>query len=951
MYSTASNHFHIRRLNSLFGFLTSLVMTLSLASISLADDTDIFFSQAEGDPSTHPNIVFVLDNSGSMAGRIPSTSQKKLDAMKEAMNNIIDSVEDIHLGLAKFQPNDPEYGTTQIHPVTWIEAPGARDSLKSAVNSIGHRTVTPLVGALYEAAMILRGGNIQETAATYTSPMVGECQNSHIVVLSDGQAWQNKAVAKTQSLIGGTCPNSGYRGYETCGVELAQWLNTTDHVPSIPREKNISVSTIGFNISSSFLERVANAGGGQYYEASRADELESVFSEIVTEVKELDTTFVAPASSINQFNRLAQSNDLYFSMFKPQSRATWPGNLKKYQLGYDGSNIIITDANGNQAVDPVTGQFLDSARSFWSGITDGKEVQLGGAAGELISGDRLIYTHVGSLPSNGSGVDLTNLFTPGSTASDLYLQPLPADEREKVVRWVRGEDVDDEYPGLERRHMGDVLHSNPVSVHYPGRSLVYVGTNEGFLHAIRQGDGKEHFSFIPQELIPNLINFYTNQGGVRNRPYGLDGEISFYHDDTNGDSIVNQNETALLFIGMRRGGNDYYALDVSNPDRPRLKWRIDGGVGDYARLGQTWSRPIPTKIFFSGAERLVLIFGGGYSTEQDPENYDPNRADSVGNSVFIADANNGELIWSAYDDVPGVSAHMKYSIPSDLRVIDINGDDFADRIYVGDLGGNVWRFDIKAYHQSGGYSGNLVQGGRLASFLNRGSRSRFYNEPDVALGSQNGKRFMSVSIGSGWRANPLSTEGRDWFYMIRDSNPLTTPSSWNDPIRANDLENVTGSLSTDASRQSSPDKAGGWMLMLNNAAGEKNLSRSITINNQVLFTTFAPIAATDICSAPSGQAFVYALSTKNGDPVLPLSSGSSNLSTADRSKVLATQSIPPGPTAAIADVGGGIRTSVMVGGETPLNDLPFSDLTQRTYWQDNRRGNLTPAECRAAGGC
>ena len=187
--------------------------------------------------------------------------------------------------------------------------------------------------------------------------------------------------------------------------------------------------------------------------------------------------------------------------------------------------------------------------------------------------------------------------------------------------------------------------------------------------------------------------------------------------------------------------------------------------------------------------------------------------------------------------------------------------------------------------------------------------------------------------------------------MIRDSNPLTTPSSWNDPIRANDLENVTGSLSTDAIRQSSPDKPGGWMLMLNNAAGEKNLSRSITINNQVLFTTFAPIAATDVCSAPSGQAFVYALSTKNGDPVLPLSSGSSNLSTADRSKVLATQSIPPGPTAAIADVGGGIRTSVMVGGETPLNDLPFSDLTQRTYWQDNRRGNLTPAECRAAGGC
>ena len=136
-------------------------------------------------------------------------------------------------------------------------------------------------------------------------------------MLSDGQAWGNNAVTKTRNLIGGSCTTAGAWGSETCGVELAGWLAANDHASSVPGDQDIAVSTIGFNIRSTFLDRVATAGGGEYYEASRSEELVDVFNEIITSVKDIDTTFVAPATSINQFNRLTQSNNLYFSMFKP----------------------------------------------------------------------------------------------------------------------------------------------------------------------------------------------------------------------------------------------------------------------------------------------------------------------------------------------------------------------------------------------------------------------------------------------------------------------------------------------------------------------------------------------------------------------------------------------------------------------------------------------------------
>src|SRR5690606_34786041 len=92
-----------------------------------------------------------------------------------------------------------------------------------------------------------------------------------------------------------------------------------------------------------------------------------------------------------------------------------------------------------------------------------------------------------------------------------------------------------------------------------------------------------------------------------------------------------------------------------------------------------------------------------------------------------------------------VGRSMDYSIPSDVRVIDLDGNGFADRMYVGDMGGQVWRFDIA----NGETATNLVTGGVIAQLGAAPSADpdladtrRFYYAPDVAIVNSRGYDFL-----------------------------------------------------------------------------------------------------------------------------------------------------------------------------------------------------------------
>jgi type IV pilus assembly protein PilY1 len=535
---------------------------------------------------------------------------------------------------------------------------------------------------------------------------------------------------------------------------------------------------------------------------------------------------------------------------------------------------------------------------------------------------------------------------------------LPSAKRDSILRWARGYDEKDENDDSNttdiRAYVGDPLHSSPAAVNYQTGPVVYFATNQGYLHAIDGTDGREVFSFIPKELLGNLTSLYDNEESS-NHTYGLDGHITVWHDEQGAvkNGVVDGTEKVYLYVGMRRGGRNYYAFDVTDPNNPKFIWQVEGGSPDFLKLGQTWSKPIKAQVMFDSVLRDVLIFGGGYNPNQDQENGTGRRVDDYGNTVYMIDAKTGQKIWHAapiqkWDD-------MEYSIPSDIRVLDTDGNGLADRMYAGDMGGQVWRFDIKQHHSASDTYADFINGGVLADVggQSNGNSIRFYNQPDVALINQQGERFFSVSIGSGWRAHPLDDVVNDRFYMIRDNSPFNVTGNYGlrdgstyRAIRDADLVDITTSGGKFLS-----DIPHGWYLRMEDP-GEKVLGKSITINNQVIFTSYTPGAAASACEPAVGKSTAYVASITNGDPIFVggRAPTESNMNTSfdkeNRKIPLKIKGIAPSPSAIISAHGNAVLATVLIGTEE-LVGINFSALTRRTYWQDKLRGPKSPAEIAA----
>lgn len=902
-----------------------MALTLTLCTTAGADDTEVFFGQ----DSSQANVLFVVDVSGSMGARDGGPTSR-LDRVKAAMTELVSTTSDINVGLLSYT-SVGNFLHQQIRPVTENRA-----EMLASITSLTPGGGTPTVGALLEGARYFRGENLVSMGRSYTSPMQSACQSNHIVLLTDGSPTTN-AAADVESLIyssGGSC-NTASPVAGTCGAELASWLSTTDHSASVGEVNGINTHTIGFNFSSAWLPGVSAAGGGQHFLADSAQALLSAFDSILEVASDSNNSFVAPAITVDQITRLSHRDDLYLALFQPNNTVRWSGNLKRYR--FDGK---VRDKNGQIAIDTSSGVMSDTAHSYWSLAADGSDVTAGGAANLFNVNHRNVYTFTNSgVNQLSSTVNALHENNSAVTASMLNVTDA---ERFNLLQWSRGVDVDGEYGGQSRLHMGDPLHSRPKVITYGGTSsnpdsVVFVGTNEGFLHAINASDGTEVFSFIPPELLENLDAYYKNERTI-NRVYGLDGDLTLWVNDTGRDGEISGGDHAYLYMGMRRGGRNYTALDVTVKDNPGFMWSINGGSSGFEKLGQSWSKPTLGKISVNGAATEVLIFGGGYDPMQD--NSTIRSADTVGNDLFIVDAKTGALLWSTANDPSSYSA-MQYSIPSDPRVLDMNGDGLTDQIYIGDMGGQVWRFDID---NSGTSTVPAVTGGVIAELSGNTvtSNRRFFYQPDVVLMSDGSQQFLSVSIGSGNRAHPLDTAVDDRFFMIRqrsifgapdgygmvDSLNSTSSTTVYRPVTTADLYDATQNHigSTDvaiaASAAGELNAKEGWMLSLLEP-GEKVLAPSVTLNGSVIFTTFIPEQApSDDCSPAIGGGRMYVVSVLDATP-------QNGTQPEHRYRTLLSPGIPPAPAAHI-DADGNVR--IVVGLEE--TDTPVMNLTQRVYWSE-----------------
>lgn len=887
-------------------------------------------------------------------------SKTRLQIVQEAAKNLANSMSNVNIGLMTFNVNAIEEGGRVLVPVANVET--NRTAFNTAVDGLTASTWTPLSEALFGAMRYFQGGapflDNNPVASTvsggnYISPIESDCQKSAIVLLTDGEPTKDDNHEASMESSVGACTGD-------CLDEIASYLHGEDQC-SLPGDQTVSVYTVGFETDQALLADTATNGGGSYYLADDAESLETVFNSIVRSVMQTSTTFVSPGIAVNTFNRLNHLDALYFSVFQPEQTPLWAGNLKRYRLASDG---VIMDSVSQPAVEKNTGFFKSTAKSWWlEGETaDGADVSKGGAAvlHPTVNAERKVFTHY---PGSSSSVlsSSNNALTVANKANltkTMFGNASMSDaEHDNLINWTRGADTGGADPTLSRKFIADPLHSIPQLVIYGGSSAapdvaIFFGDNQGFLHAVNGETGEAYFSFMPSELFPIQATLMANNDIVADRPYGMDGSPTSWIEDYNGDGVINssvvdkttRNDFVRLYTGMRRGGRNYYGLDVTDRSNPVWLWTIRGGTGDFTELGQSWSKPTKTKINIQNAEKEVLIFGGGYDTQQDTVTV--RTADTVGRAIYIVDAATGSVLWWAGPTGSGADvtfSDMKYSIPSSPKVIDVSGDGLADQIYVGDMGGQIWRLDIA----NGESARNLVTGGVIGDFggSDASSHRRFYYAPDVFGFKYGNVRYLGLVIGSGWQEHPLDTVVEDRVYMLRiaavTSAPTVTTGDTEEIVYEKlteaDLYDTTENLigqGTDAQQSeaaASLKDAQGWYIRFTRP-GEKMLSTSQTIANQTFFTTYEPTPSTTGCVPSAGAPRLFHISAEDGTPVLNYdlfaSSSSDNLTREDREVALMTTGLPPSPQRMRIDG----KDIICVGAEC----IPVETVTGvvETYWYE-----------------
>lgn len=514
--------------------LRSLFILFPILSGHLtADDTELFVADLPA--AAQPNVLFIMDTSGSMAiqtgpescvvGVCYGSGATRMEVAKSAAKTFIQSAENINVSLMSF--NSDEGG--KIDFASEDIDTGRQDAI-GIIDGYSPGGLTPLSESLYEAFLYFSGAtpkfgsnSVSDAldGSKYRSAIVNECQKSSVVLFTDGDAYlDSSADGNIQALIRGKSLPAGLSdrcsGDGACLDEMAWYLFNHDIYGGIQNNQSVNTYTIaGFGgAPPDLLTRTANVGGGEYYEAGDENELTSALADIMIRVNSESTSFATPTVSVSAFNAFETADDVYYTVFEPTTGPDWKGNLKRYRLSDDNR---IYDADGDLAIDPATSSFSDNARSFWSSAVDGNNVGMGGMVGR-IDQDRPVFTNLGGdnsvmLRSSGNRLHESNSIN----IPDAMLGVKNFSENMTLLMWARGVDVDDQdSDGLKtdtRNSIGDPVHTRPEAITYYKNDsgsvdkTIFFTTNDGFLHGVDADNGNTEFSFIPTDLLGNL-NIY-----------------------------------------------------------------------------------------------------------------------------------------------------------------------------------------------------------------------------------------------------------------------------------------------------------------------------------------------------------------------------------------------------------------------------------------------------------
>ena len=233
------------------------------------------------------------------------------------------------------------------------------------------------------------------------------------------------------------------------------------------------------------------------------------------------------------------------------------------------------------------------------------------------------------------------------------------------------------------------------------RRMVYVGANDGMLHAFDALTGAEVYAYVPGEVYGTVnvatsdfgrLNQLTSPTYVSSHLYFVDGPIS--HEDV----FYNNDWHSVIVGSLRGGGSGVYALDVTSASAAdeaavasKVLWEFTDA--DDADLGLTFGTPYIARMQNG---KWAVVVGNGYNNSSAD-----GAASTSGNAVlfvlfFDADLTDGS--WDLGTDYIKIDTKVgSVATPNGLAsptVTEVDGDFLADYAYAGDLRGNMWKFDL-----------------------------------------------------------------------------------------------------------------------------------------------------------------------------------------------------------------------------------------------------------------
>lgn len=379
------------------------------------------------------------------------------------------------------------------------------------------------------------------------------------------------------------------------------------------------------------------------------------------------------------------------------------GNETVYRTGYErefwSGNLYAFPVSATGAVNAAAGRWAGAGGGMQE-ILDAQDFNTGRLIGTMKDDGTKIAFRDTTLSPTQLG------YFPATTINLFSATPA------NIINFLRGERTNEGPESLRIRNsaLGDIIHSRPYYVADATYPTVFVGANDGMLHAINTSNGSERWAYVPSMLLSKMIALAKPYGGVTNpHDYFVDGQI-------NVADVTSSGAKRILAGGLGGGGRGLFALDITGSAglnatteagvASKILWEITPTKVNYANpttanayvnLGYTYGTPTIAKV--GGVDAIII--GNGYNDGQG--NYSncthgtPNYTNCGGDYaayLYVINAYTGQLIQKIKAGASGTAASPNgLSAPA---AVDSDANGSVDIVFAGDLNGTMWKFDLVA---------------------------------------------------------------------------------------------------------------------------------------------------------------------------------------------------------------------------------------------------------------